>query len=98
MGQITLTVGARNHALPFKESRDDASADGLDLWIDLMPDSPYRTMFMVRSVLVQPVKPSKVHRVSPLAAGDIRDRAHADKGSEMEGMRKLEQFAEKPKF
>jgi hypothetical protein len=55
-------------------------------------------MFMVRSVLVQPVKPSKVHRVSPLAAGDIRDRAHADKGSEMEGMRKLEQFAEKPKF
>jgi hypothetical protein len=59
MGQITLTVGARNHALPFKESRDDASADGLDLWIDLMPDSPYGDILTVWSVLVQPVKPSK---------------------------------------
>ena len=50
------------------------SAGSLDLWIDLMPDSPFGDILTARSVLVQPVKPSKAHRVSPLEPVGDTDR------------------------
>ena len=46
----------------------------LDLWIDLMPDSPFGDMLTVRSILVHWVEPPKAHRVSPLKRVDGSDR------------------------
>jgi hypothetical protein len=50
------------------------SAGSRDLWIDLMPDSPFGDILTVRSVLVQPVKPPEAHRVSPLKPVGGTDR------------------------
>ena len=41
-------------------------AGSLDLSSDLVPDSPIGEMLAVGSALVQPAKPLKAHRVSPL--------------------------------
>jgi hypothetical protein len=50
------------------------SAGILDLWIELLPDSPIGDILTVRSVLVQPVKPPKAHRVNPLKPVGGTDR------------------------
>jgi hypothetical protein len=66
--------GTKSTPLPFSGGRNVMSAGSLDLWIDLMPESPFGDMLTVRSFLVQPVKPPNAYRVGPLKTVSGTDR------------------------